>query len=356
MDERAAMAHALDLAWRGWGRVAPNPLVGAVVLREGRVTGEGWHAEYGGAHAEPTALAAAGDTARGATLVTTLEPCVHHGKTSPCVDAIVAAGIRRVVVAMHDPNPVAAGGAERLRTAGIDVELGLLAAEAAAQNAVFLHAARNASRPFVALKLATSIDFRIADREGRSRWISGPEAREYVHWLRAGFDAVAVGLGTARADDPALTARGEASPRLPLRRVVFDRTLELPHSLRLVTEQPEATTVVALPSVPEERARALQERGVEVVRAADSAAALAALRERGIASLLVEGGGRVAGDLLAAGLVDRFYWIAAPLWLGDAAVPAVRGLGSSRLGESDRWRVVERRALGADTLIVLDRG
>lgn len=355
MDEREAMTRALDLAWRGWGRVAPNPLVGAVVLRDGLVKGEGWHAEYGGPHAERAALAAAKDAGQGATLVTTLEPCAHEGKTPPCVDAILTAGIRRVVAALPDPNPVAAGGAARLRAAGIEVEIGLLADAAAAQNAAFLHRVADPSRPWVALKLATTVDFRIGDRAGRSRWISGPEARDYVHWLRAGFDALAVGLGTARADDPALTARGEPAPRLPLRRIVFDRTAELPHRLRLVAEQPQATTVVVGPAAPAERVRALEGRGVQVVRAEDEAVALRLLRDAGVGSLLVEGGGSLAGALLAAGVVDRFYWITAPIWLGDRGVPAVRGLPSPPLEQAERWRVVERRALGGDTLIVLDR-
>ncbi len=349
------MARALGLAWRGWGRVSPNPLVGAVVLRDGEVVGEGWHAEYGGSHAEPMALAAAGARTRDATLVVTLEPCAHQGKTPPCAKAIVAAGIRRVVIAIPDPNPLAAGGTELLRAAGVEVAVGLLAEQAASQNAAFLHAVRVDSRPFAALKMATSIDFRIADASGRSRWVSGEEAREYAHWLRAGFDAIAVGLGTARADDPLLTARGTPEPRLPLRRVVFDRNLELPHTLRLVTHRPECTTVVAGPSAAEDRARVLGALGVRVLRASDPPAVLRLLRDDGIGSLLVEGGGRVAGELIAAGLIDRFHWIQAPLWLGDAGIPAVRGVPSLPLAEAQRWQVVERRALGADTLLVLDR-
>jgi diaminohydroxyphosphoribosylaminopyrimidine deaminase/5-amino-6-(5-phosphoribosylamino)uracil reductase len=233
--------------------------------------------------------------------------------------------------------------------------VGLLAENAAAQNAAFLHGIRVASRPFTALKLATSLDFRIADAAGRSRWISDEAAREYVHGLRAGFDAVAVGLGTARADDPALTARGTPPPRQQPRRVVFDRNLELPHTLRLVREHPGATVVVGDPSADAGRLRALEDQGVRVMLAPDAPAALRLLREDGIGSLLVEGGGRVAGELMVAGLVDRFYWIQAPLWLGDAGVPAMRGLPSAPLGDAERWRVVERQALGADTLLVLDR-
>ena len=349
------MAHAIALAWRGWGRVQPNPMVGAVLLSDGRVVGEGFHEEFGGPHAETVALAAAGHRAAGATAVVTLEPCTHVGKQPPCADALIRARIRRVVVAVRDPNPAAAGGAVRLRDAGIDVEIGLMGPAAAAQNAAFLHGFREPRRPWVALKLATTLDGRIADARGRSRWISGPEARDYVHWLRAGFDAIAVGLGTARADDPLLTARGTPEPRLPLRRVVFDRNLELPHTLRLVTHRPECTIVVAGPSAAEDRARSLGALGVRVVRASDPPAALRLLRENGIGSLLVEGGGQVAGEFIAAGLLDRFHWIQAPLWLGDAGIPAVRGLPSLPLAEAERWRVVERRALGADTLLVLDR-
>ncbi|HET8623785.1 MAG TPA: bifunctional diaminohydroxyphosphoribosylaminopyrimidine deaminase/5-amino-6-(5-phosphoribosylamino)uracil reductase RibD [Gemmatimonadales bacterium] len=349
------MVRALDLAWRGWGRVWPNPLVGAVVLRDGAVVGEGWHAEYGGPHAEPAALAAAGAGARGSTVAVTLEPCVHYGKTPPCTQALLEAGVRRVVIALADPNPAAAGGTQQLRAAGVDVSLGLLADEAAAQNAAFLQAIRDPSRPFVALKLATSIDFKIADAQRRSRWVSGEAAREFVHWLRAGFDAIAVGLGTARADDPVLTARGEPPPRLPLRRIIFDRNLELPLSLRVVTDNPGATTVIAGPAASDTQVRALTDRGVSVLRAADASAALGKLRADGVGALLVEGGGGLAGALLSAGLVDRFYWIQSPLWLGDTGVPAVRGIRSDALADAERWRPVERRTLGADTLLILDR-
>src|SRR6185503_11187806 len=173
------MVRALDLAWRGWGRVQPNPMVGAVVLSsDGHFVGEGWHAEFAARHAEPIALAAAGERARGATLVVTLEPCTHHGKQPPCSDAVLASGVRRVVVAMPDPNPDASGGAAKLAAGGVDVRIGLEREAAEAQNAIFLHRYRDASRPFVALKLATSLDGRIADAAGQSRWISGDKARE----------------------------------------------------------------------------------------------------------------------------------------------------------------------------------
>src|SRR5512134_1548744 len=217
------MRRAIELAWRGWGRVAPNPLVGAVVLDGDRVAGEGWHAEFGGPHAEIAALAAAGDAARGATLIVSLEPCTHQGKTPPCTDAIAAAGIARVVCAIRDPDARARGGLDVLRRAGIAVASGLLDADAAAQNAPFCFSRTRSDRPFVALKLATSIDGRIADRAGESRWISGDAAREWVHWLRAGFDALAVGGVTALTDNPQLTVRGAVTPRRPPVRLVFDR-------------------------------------------------------------------------------------------------------------------------------------
>ncbi|HVH13374.1 MAG TPA: bifunctional diaminohydroxyphosphoribosylaminopyrimidine deaminase/5-amino-6-(5-phosphoribosylamino)uracil reductase RibD, partial [Longimicrobium sp.] len=215
-QDRAFVRRAIELAWRGWGRVAPNPLVGCVIVRDdGEVVGEGWHSEYGQAHAEVEALRAAGEAARGATAYVSLEPCSHHGKTPPCTDALIAAGVRSVVFGGFDPNPRARGGAEVLRAAEIDVAGGVEEAAVRDQNAVFFHAhsPAGADRPFVALKLAMSLDARIADRDGGSVWITGPEARAETHRLRAGYDAVAVGIGTARADDPQLTVRDIPVPR-----------------------------------------------------------------------------------------------------------------------------------------------
>jgi diaminohydroxyphosphoribosylaminopyrimidine deaminase / 5-amino-6-(5-phosphoribosylamino)uracil reductase len=356
VNEREAMTHALDLAWRGWGRVQPNPLVGAVVLAGEEPVGEGWHPEYGERHAEALALAAAGERARGATLVVTLEPCAHQGKQPPCTDMIVRAGIRRVVAAIPDPNPVAAGGGERLRAAGIEVEIGPSSEAARAQNAMFLHSVREKRRPFIALKLATSLDGGIADRLGRSRWISGEPARQYVQWLRAGFDAIGVGGRTARVDDPSLTVRGEVKPRIPPRRVVFDRVADLGPHLTLLRTATETPTVAVVSSEADPvRVKRLESTGVTVVHGGSLEVALCSLRELEISSLLIEGGGELAGALLRAGLIDRYYWIQAPVWLGEGAVPAVAGLPGRALDQADRWRVVERRALGEDTLLVLDR-
>lgn len=350
------MGRALELAWRGWGRVAPNPLVGTVLLRGGELVGEGWHAEFGERHAEAAALAQAAGRARGATAIVTLEPCNHTGKQPPCTEALIAAGVAEVIAALPDPNPTAGGGAARLRAAGIPVTFGLREAEARAQNAPFLHTWTGTGRPFVALKLATTLDGRIADETGRSRWISGEEARDYVHWLRAGFDAIAIGGHTARVDNASLTVRGDLEPRRAPIRVVFDRRGELPEGLTLVRTAGELPTLLVTENLgPSSHLGRLEADGVTVYRAPDLAAGLAALGAHGISSILVEGGGRLAGALLEAGLVDRYYWIQSPVWLGDSGVPAIHGFAGSTLMEAERWSVVGRRALGQDTLLVLDR-
>lgn len=350
------MRRALELALRGWGRVAPNPLVGAVVLQGGAVVGEGYHAEFGGPHAEVVALAAAGAAARGATLVVSLEPCRHQGKTPPCTEAIVQAGVARVVAAIRDPDPDAGGGAEVLRQRGVDVGLGLMQAEAAAVNAPFLFSRRQADRPFVALKLATSIDGRIADAAGQSQWVSAEAAREYVHWLRAGFDAIAVGGTTALTDNPLLTVRGAVTPRRPPVRVVFDRRAMLNPGVTLVrTARDVPTWVVASLEAPAASVTALEQNGVRVFRPDSLAAGLRMLREQGIQSVLCEGGGALGAKLLTDGLVDRLYWVQSPVWLGEDAVPAFPGVPNVPLARAQRWVPVERRTLGPDTLLVLDK-
>jgi len=350
------MRRALELAWRGWGRVSPNPLVGAVVLRDDAIVGEGWHAEFGGPHAEVNALRAAGEQARGATLVVTLEPCAHQGKTPPCTDAIRAAGIRRVVAAVRDPDPEAGGGIEILKGSGLETQVGLLAEAAAAQNAAFLATRLQTERPFVALKLATSIDGRIADARGHSQWISGPEAREHVHWLRAGFDAIGVGGTTALTDNPQLTARGGITPRKPPVRIVFDRRAMLNSGVSIVQTAREVPTwVVASPEAPAANVSVLEGNGVRVFRPEALSQAFAQLRLAGIQSLLCEGGGALGAKLLVDGLVDRLYWVQAPVWLGEGAVPAFPGVPAAPLAEAPRWIAVERRPLGSDTLLVLDR-
>jgi diaminohydroxyphosphoribosylaminopyrimidine deaminase/5-amino-6-(5-phosphoribosylamino)uracil reductase len=302
------------------------------------------------------ALEAAGAAARGGALVVTLEPCRHHGKTPPCVQAILAAGVRRVVFGAADVDPRARGGALLLKTADVGVEPGLLAEEVRGQTAIFFHRHSARDRPYLAVKLAVSLDGRIADRARRSRWISGEEARAFVHWLRAGFDAVGVALGTVREDDPSLTVRGEVTPLAPPLRVVFDTRAEVPLGAALVkTARKTPTVVVAAPGAPQANLDALRRAGVRAVTGADLAEQLRALKAGGVHSLLVEGGGVLAGRLIAAGLVDRLFLIQAPILLGRGGVNAFGELPGSLLGDVERWRVAGRKVLGADALTVLDR-
>lgn len=352
------MDRALSLAARGWGRVAPNPLVGAVVVQAGEAVGEGFHPEYGQPHAEPIALLAAGIHARGATLYVTLEPCSHHGKTPPCTDAIVAAGIRRVVYAASDPNPRAAGGAEVLRRVGVEVVGGVEAKQAHELNAAFFFSftPAGAQRPWIALKLALSLDARIADAAGRSAWITSDAARAEVHRLRAGFDAVAVGIGTALADDPRLTVRGPTLPRRPPVRLVFDRLLRLPETsylARTTTESP--VWILCDPQAPPDARERLERHGVRVVPAPDLSAGLRTLRQEGITSIFCEGGSLFAGALLRAELVDRLYLFYAPILLGPNGRGGFAEISDVTIGDVARWRHVASSAFGPDTLITLGR-
>ena len=355
MNERDAIRYALDLGLRGWGRVHPNPLVGAVVLAGGSLVGEGFHAEFGGPHAEAIALSAAGERAQGATLITTLEPCSHSGKQPPCADLIIRAGIRRVVVGTLDPNPLAGGGMDRLRQGGVEVELSDQRADADHQNAIFFKSILKSDKPFVAVKLATSLDHRIADPAGHSRWISGDEARDWVHWFRAGFDAIGVGGRTAVVDNPALTVRGGVEPRVPPKRVVFLGSRRLSLDSNLVRTAREIPTIAVVDGLSPADGAGLVERGVTLVAAQGLADGLTILKTMGVESIVVEGGGRLSGGLLAQGLVDRLAWIVSPVWLGDTAVPGTRGWVIPSLLEAERWSVVERRPLGQDTLLVFDR-
>ncbi|MEJ2504301.1 MAG: bifunctional diaminohydroxyphosphoribosylaminopyrimidine deaminase/5-amino-6-(5-phosphoribosylamino)uracil reductase RibD, partial [Gemmatimonadota bacterium] len=352
--DRRWMARALELAEAGWGRVHPNPLVGAVVVREGRVVGEGAHREYGGPHAEVEALDSAGAAARGATLYVTLEPCAHHGKTPPCTTAVLDGGIARVVYAVADPHPAAGGGAARLREAGLEVTGGVLEDEARARNALFLRPLER-ERPFVAVKLAVTLDGRIARREGERSAVTGPETQEHVHRLRAGFDAVLIGGRTARVDDPSLTVRLGRAPRVPPIRVVADPMARLaPDGALVRTAEEVPVWVLVGPDAPADRSARLRERGVEVVATAagpeglDLRSALVTLMERGVRTVLCEGGGRLVDSLLDADRVDRLYLFIAPVVWGRG-VPAFPG-PAGFVG-----RPVEHRAVGVDTLITVDR-
>lgn len=351
------MRRALELAERGWGRVAPNPMVGAVIVQGGEVVGEGYHGEWGGPHAEVEALKAAGDRATGATLYVTLEPCHHQGKTGPCSRAIRDAGISRVVYAVGEANPEAQGGAAWLRAQGIIAEQGACEQEAADLNAVHLNAHRRRC-PYLALKYAMSLDGRLAEAPGRPTRLTHGDAIVEAHRLRAGYDAVMVGIGTVLADDPLLTVREWEAPRLPPRRVVLDGDLRTPLATRLVASAREVPVlIVGAEDAPAERARRLAEAGLDVRRVPrlpagglDLGAVLAALWQSSVRSILCEGGGKLGSALLAAGLVDRLYAFVAPLLLGEPGVPAFQ----LRPGQAIRqWRTVSRRELGPVTLLVL---
>ena len=343
------MRRALRLARRGWGRTAPNPLVGAVVVRDGQVVAEGWHARFGGPHAEADALAKAGEAARGADVYVTLEPCNHHGKTPPCAQALIAAGVRRVIVAVRDPNPVAQGGIATLRAAGIAVTEGVETAAGAELNAPFLFTHADPTRPFVTLKLALSLDGALAPGDRRQRWLTGQPARRHVHALRAGADAVAVGMGTALADDPALTVRHGRRPRVAPARVVFDAHGRLPRDSTLVRTARETPTWVVGGAIPAEAGGALEAAGVRLLRQDGLAAQLRALREAGVRHLFCEGGAGLAGALLGHGFVDRLIIFQAPVLLGAGALPAF-GSVSMGQGAPEHWRVVARREFGDDLM------
>ncbi len=350
-DDVRFMRRALELAARGAGRVWPNPKVGCVIVQRGTIVGEGWHEQFGGPHAEVHALAAAGEAARGATAYVSLEPCNHHGKTGPCSEALRAAGVARVVCAARDPNPRAAGGLERLAERGVSVESGVCEDEARVQNAPFFHLARGRELPFVTLKLAVSIDGAIAGPSKKRAWLTGPESQAAVHGLRAEADAVAVGIGTALADDPELTVRLGPAPRVLPARVVFDREARLPLTGKLASTAREAPVyVVAGPSAPRARLTALEAAGIRLQQAESLPDALRALRTAGMAHLFVEGGATLASALLAAGLVHHLIIFRAPVILGAGAMPAFAALPGREANEAPRLTVLERRVYGADLM------
>ncbi|NBD29389.1 MAG: bifunctional diaminohydroxyphosphoribosylaminopyrimidine deaminase/5-amino-6-(5-phosphoribosylamino)uracil reductase RibD [Alphaproteobacteria bacterium] len=349
------MKQALSLARRGLGRVWPNPSVGCVIVQGGRVVGRARTADGGRPHAETQALAMAGAAARGATAYVTLEPCSHHGKTPPCTDALIAAGVGRVVVAAGDPDPRVAGtGIERLHAAGIEVRTGLLHDAAEADLAGYL-LNRRGGRPLVTLKLASSFDGRIATATGESRWITGPLARRAVHAMRAHHDAVLVGAGTVRADDPALTVRGLGPIPQPVR-IVASRRLDLPDG-RLVATMDEAPLWLchgddAAPA----RRDAWQDRGARLVRCGvaqrqiDPADMLGRLGAAGLTSVFCEGGGAMAASLLSAGLVDEVVGFTAGVMLGAEGTPGLGAMGLEALAEAPRFDLVESRAIGSDLM------
>ncbi len=351
------MRAALALARRGLGSVWPNPSVGAVVVNQGRVVGRGFTQPTGRPHAEFMALQQAGEAARGATVYVTLEPCCHAGRGPACADLLIQAGVARVVVAALDPDPRMNGeGAARLQAAGMAVETGLLCDQAEHDNLGFLLRVRQ-NRPLVTLKMASTLDGRIATQTGQSQWITGAESRRYVHALRARHDAMMVGVGTVLADDPDLTCRLAGMKPVPMVRVVADSGLRTPVTSRLVrtaedhpvwllhragTGSCDAPGVSLLPV-------AADESGL------DMAQALRTLADRGITRLMVEGGGGLAASLLRADLVDRIVWFHAPSVMGGDGVPAVQGWGVRELAQLRNFRPLEQRRLGADLCSAYER-
>lgn len=349
-DDRRFMAGALSLARRGLGQVWPNPAVGCVIVKDGMVLGRGWTQPGGRPHAETEALRRAGANARGATAYVTLEPCAHHGKTPPCAEALIAARIARVVAALDDPDPrVSGGGMAALRRAGIASETGLGAEEAREINLGFLTRIAQ-GRPMATLKLATSLDGRIAAHGGDSKWITSESARARAHLLRAAHDAVLVGIGTALADDPALTCRLPGMEDRMTVRVVLDGAARLPLESKLVRSvHAHPVWVVARGDADIHRVAALERAGVKVLRVTpdadnrpDPARAFGMLGSLGLTRVLVEGGGRIAASVLKAGLIDRLVWFRAPVVLGGDGVPALAGMGVGKVADAFGFR---RRAV-----------
>lgn len=358
MDEQY-MKMALELARKGEGFTSPNPMVGAVLVKDGEVVGKGYHARAGLAHAEIEALREAGEKAKGATLYVNLEPCCHHGRTGPCVEAIVAAQVKRVVLAMVDPNPLVAGkGIARLKAAGVEVAAGVLAEEAARLNEVFIKYITT-GLPFVVAKAAVSLDGKIATRLGESQWITGEEARAFGHRLRHRYDAVLVGVNTVLADNPSLTARlPEGRGRDPVR-IVLDSSARTPPDARIITQESSAPTIIAVTEeAAEERVTALSRAGAQIVVTparkgrVDLAWLMKELAAREITSVLIEGGGEVHASALSAGIVDKVVFFIAPKIIGGKEAPGpVGGCGADRLAGAVTLRDVRVSRLGEDILV-----
>lgn len=336
------MQMALDLAAKAMGRTSPNPMVGSVVVKDGQVIGEGYHARAGTPHAEIHALREAGSDAHGATLYVTLEPCCHHGRTGPCTEAIIKDQISRVVVAMTDPNPLVAGkGIQRLRECGIQVECGVLEEKSRRLNEIFIKYITT-RLPFVVMKIAMSLDGKIATADGESQWITGSQAREYTHQLRDRYDAIMVGVGTVLADNPSLTTRlpnGEG--RDPVR-IILDSRARTPVSSRVVTQSSKAPTIIAVAEgAPEVKLQALRDAGLEIIEVSSNEdginlnSLLQKLEQRGLTSLLVEGGAQVNGSFVKNNLVDKVYWFVAPKLIGGAKAPGpIGGTGVDSLQDA----------------------
>src|SRR5688572_25372270 len=341
---------ALELAARGWGQVAPNPMVGAVIFAGDEKVGEGFHARFASPNAEAEAIRQAGERASGARLYVNLEPCNQEGRNPPCVDAIIRAGITRVVIAAADPNPVAAGGAERLRNAGVQVDFGPRAREAKELNAPFFHALTS-DRPWITLKLAMSLDGAIAGVKRVGGWLTNQASRAMVQRIRANSDAIAVGIETALVDDPQLTARTDPPPRVSPMRVIFDRSARLPSTSRLARTARQIPTLIVT-SYGVEPGEELKACGVESLAAKNLPDALSKLYERGVKSLLVEGGAGLAASFLGSGLIDRLVIFRAPIVLGSGALNAFAGVAAQDVEGAPRFQLLETRPVGDDVMSI----
>ena len=351
------MREALLLAKNALGRTAPNPLVGAGIVREGRVVGAGWHRKAGTPHAEVHALAMAGDLAHGATAYVTLEPCSHHGRTGPCAEALIKAGVKRVVTAMLDPNPLVAGrGKAMLEAAGVEVTVGVLAEEARRLNEAYLKWVTQ-KLPFVTLKTAMTLDGKIATAAGKSQWITGEAARRRVHEMRDVADAIVVGIGTVLADDPSLTTRlADGTGRNPVR-VIVDSRARTPLAAKVVQDGAAKTLIAVTCAAPEERCAALEAAGVEIVRAGegervDLDTLMRLLAARDLTSVFVEGGGTLNFSLLAAGLVDKIHAFIAPKIVGGkVALTPVEGAGFAELADAAVLTRLTAEQVASDILL-----
>lgn len=355
-DEEIWMKWALRLAARGRGRTSPNPMVGALLVRNGDVVGTGWHRRAGADHAEIVALQQAGSRAKGATMYVTLEPCAHHGRTPPCAEAIIDAGVARVVAAIEDPDPLVSGaGAAALRDAGIEVEFGLLSKTATRLNEAYL-VHRREGRPYVTFKTATSLDGRVAARDGSSQWITCEESRLDAHRLRAQSDAICAGIGTVLADDPRLTARGVplAAPRL---RVVVDSSARTPIESNILSDDAPTLIATALPP-DDERMLVLEKAGAEVASVPGEggevsiADLLKLLAGKGVVSLLLEGGPRLAGGFSSLRLIDRYVFYLAPRLLGAGARGSVEGWTAPSLDQAHNLSITGFKRVGSDLRVV----
>ncbi|MGA9991279.1 MAG: bifunctional diaminohydroxyphosphoribosylaminopyrimidine deaminase/5-amino-6-(5-phosphoribosylamino)uracil reductase RibD [Thiobacillaceae bacterium] len=349
-QDYAHMARALQLAERGLNTTTPNPRVGCVIVKDGNIIGQGWHAMAGGPHAEIHALTEAGNEARSATVYVTLEPCSHQGRTPPCADALAEAGVARVVAAMTDPNPQVSGnGLSRLQSAGIQAQSGLLEAEARALNEGFIKR-MVFGHPFVRIKTASSLDGKTALSNGRSKWITGEPARRDVHRLRARSCAILTGVGTIAADDPQLNVRGVDTPRQPLK-VIVDSRLRAPVTARILAE---GKTLIACAEPDRKRSAALESAGAQILclpqadGQVDLNALLSRLAQTGINEVMTEAGPTLNGALLAAGLVDEWVQYVAPVLLGDAARGLFRLAEPADMTQRLTWRLMDSRQLGSD--------